>query len=127
MNRGNKIMKKSYERKLLFILLNQILVILYLCYQYTINNFAGTENLIPLIIISLIIIDEAYISYKNIKGNITLSRFTNLLILVAWQFLFSLDGSNTFYTLSTLLSIVILYKSIQFLLIFFFSRYYLYI
>lgn len=114
-------MKKSYERKQLFILLNQILVILYLCYQYTMNNFAGMENLIPLIIISLIIIDAAYISYKNIKRNITLSRFTNLLILVAWQFLFSLDGNSTFYTLSTLLSVVILYKSVQFLFIFFFQ------
>lgn len=114
-------MKTFYEKKQFFILLNQILVILYLCYQYTKNNFAGTENLIPFIIISLIIIDVAYISYKNIKGNSTLSRFTNLLILVAWQFLFSLDGSSTFYTLSTLLSVVILYKSIQFLLIFFFQ------
>ncbi len=94
---------------------------MYLCYQYTINNIAGTEKLIPLIIVSLIIIDGAYISYKNIKGNITLSRFTNLLLLVAWQFLFLLDESSTFYTLSTLLSVVILYKSIQFLLIFFFQ------
>ncbi|KGR78927.1 ATP-binding protein [Ureibacillus sinduriensis] len=114
-------MKKSYEKKQLYILLNQILVIMFLCYQYTTDSFAGTETLIPLIIISLIIIDAAYISYKNIKGNITLSRFTNLLILVAWQFLFSLDVSSTFYTLSTLLSVVILYKSIQFLFIFFFQ------
>lgn len=121
MNRGNEIMKKSYEKKQIFILLNQILVIWYLCYQYTISNIAGSENIIPLIIISLIIIDGVYISYKNIKGNITLSRFTHLLFLVAWQFLFSLDENNAFYTLSTLLSVVILYKSIQFLFIFFFQ------
>ena len=121
MNRGNEIMKKAYEKKQVCILLNQILVILYFCYQYTINNIAGTENLIPLLIVSLIIIDGAYISYKNIKGNITLSRFTHLLFLVAWQFLFLLDEGITFYTLGTLLSVVILYKSNQFLLIFFFQ------
>lgn len=114
-------MKKSYEKKQIFILLNQILVILYLCYQYKINTIAGMEKLIPLIIISLILIDGAYISYKNIKGNVTLSRFTYLLFLVAWQFLFSLEESSTFYTLSMLLSVVILYKSLQFLLIFFFQ------
>lgn len=114
-------MKKSYENKQFFILLNQILIVFYLCYQYTINNIASTEELIPLIIISFIIIEGAYISYKNIKGNITLTRFANLLFLVAWQFLFSLDGSKIFYTLSTLLSVVILYKSIQFWLIFFFQ------
>lgn len=114
-------MKKSYEKKQIFILLNQILVIFYFCYQYTVNNIAGTEKLIPLIIVSLIIVDGAYISFKNIKGNITLSRFTNLLFLVAWQFLFLLDESSTFYSLSTLLSVAILYKSIQFLLIFFFQ------
>ena len=121
MNRGNEVMKKSYEKKQVCILFNQILVILYLCYQYTINSIAGTEKLIPLIIVSLIIIDGAYISYKNIKGNITLSRFTNLLLLVAWQFLFFLDEHSTFNTLSTLLSVVVLYKSIQFVLIFFFQ------
>lgn len=114
-------MKKSYEKKQLFILLNQILVILYLCYEYTNNSMVGTEKLIPLIIIFLMIVDGAYISYKNIKGNITLSRFTNLLFLVAWQYLLSLDESRTFFTLSTLLSVVILYKSIKFLLIFFFQ------
>ena len=114
-------MKKSYEKRQTFILLNQILVILYLCYEYTKNSIAGTEKLIPLIIIFLIIVDGVYISYKNTKGNITQSRFTNLLFLVAWQFLFSLDESSIFYTLSTLLSVVILYKSIQFLLLFFFQ------
>ncbi|HHW37548.1 MAG TPA: ATP-binding protein [Bacillales bacterium] len=114
-------MKKSYEKKQILILLNQLLVILYLCYEYTQNSIAGTEKLIPLIIISLIIIDGAYISYKNIKGNIFLSRFTNLLFLVSWQFLISLDESRAFNTLSTLLSVLILYRSIQFLLIFFFQ------
>lgn len=114
-------MKKAYEKRQLFILINQLLVILFMCHEYVQHSMVGTEKLILLIVISLIIFDSAYICYVNLKGNITLSRFTNLLILVSWQFLLSFSESSIFYALSTPFSVFILYKAIQFLLFFFFQ------
>ncbi|WP_338751383.1 sensor histidine kinase [Bacillus sp. FJAT-52991] len=114
-------MRKSYEQKQVYILMNQFFIVVFLCYAYMQNNIAGTENLVSLLIVSLIIIDGAYIGYVNIKDHITLSKFSNLLLLVSWQFLLSLNENQFFHTLSTLLSVVILYKTSLFLLFFFFQ------
>jgi len=114
-------MKKSYEKKQILILVNQLFVVILLCYEFSQNHIVGTAKFVPLMLITIIAIEGAYIGFVNIKENITLSQFSNLLLLSSWQFLFTLNENPIFYTLSTLLSVVILYKTVQFLLLFFFQ------
>ncbi|MEN1936451.1 ATP-binding protein [Paenibacillus sp. 102] len=114
-------MKKYYEQKQIFILMNQLCMIIFLCYEFLQGNIAGTEKLLPLTFITIMVIYGAYISFVNIKENNTLSKFSKLLLFASWQFLLTLNGSHIFYTLSILLSVVILYKTVQFLLVFFFQ------
>jgi len=114
-------MKKYYEYKQYFILLLQLLLIIYLCYEFLQQNNIGTTKLLPLVLITIMIIYGAYINVINIKENKTLSQFSNLLLLTAWQFLLTLNGNPFFYTVSILLSVVILYLTVQFLLLFFFQ------
>lgn len=114
-------MKKYYEQKQIVILMNQLCMIIFLCYEFLRGNIAGTEKLLPLTLITLMVIYGAYISFVNIKENNTLSKFSKLLLFASWQFLLTLNGSQISYTLSILLSVVILYKIVQFLLLFFFQ------
>ncbi|WP_459502592.1 ATP-binding protein [Bacillus sp. C1] len=114
-------MKKYYEQKQIFVLINQLCMIIFLCYEFWQGNIAGTAKLLPLTLITIMVIYGAYISFVNIKENSTLSKFSKLLFVASWQFLLTLDGKQMFYTLSILLSVVILYKTVQFLLLFFFQ------
>lgn len=114
-------MKRYYEQKQILILINQLCMIIFLCYEYLQNNIVGTAKLLPLTLITIMVISGAYIGFENIKENITLWKFSNLIFLVSWQFLLTLNESHFFYTLSILLSIVVLYKTVQFLFLFFFQ------
>lgn len=114
-------MKKYYEQKQIFILMNQLCMIIFLCYEFSQNHNIGAAKLLPLMLITTMSIYGAYISFVNIKDNNTLSQFSNLLLFVSWQFLLTLNGNEIFYTLSMLLSVVILYMTVQFLLFFFFQ------
>ncbi|MFD0769870.1 sensor histidine kinase [Bacillus sp. CGMCC 1.60114] len=114
-------MKKYYEQKQIFILINQLCMIIFLCYEFLQSNIVGTAKLLPLTLITIMLIYGAYISFVNVKENNTLSQFSNLLLFTSWQFLLTLNGSGIFYTLSMLLSVVVLYMTVQFLLLFFFQ------
>ncbi|MGY3185805.1 ATP-binding protein [Lysinibacillus sp. TE18511] len=114
-------MKKYYEHKQLFILLHQLFLIIFLCYEFLQESIIGTTKLLPLVLITIMVFYGAYIHFINIKENKTLSQFSNLLFLTAWQFLLTLNGNPFFYTLSIVLSVVILYMTVQFLLLFFFQ------
>ncbi|ENQ3106482.1 ATP-binding protein [Bacillus cereus] len=114
-------MKKYYEQKQFLILINQLCMIIFLCYEFSQNNIVGTAKLLPLTLITILVIYGAYIGFVNMKENSTLWKFSNLLILTSWQFLFTLSETQIFYTLSTLFSVVILYQTAQFFLYFFFQ------
>ncbi|MBM7585690.1 two-component system secretion system sensor histidine kinase SalK [Bacillus pakistanensis] len=114
-------MEKYYEQKQIFILINQLCMIIFLCYEFLQSNIVGTAKLLPLTLITIMLIYGAYISFVNVKENNTLSQFSNLLLFTSWQFLLTLNGSEIFYTLSMLLSVVLLYMTVQFLLLFFFQ------
>lgn len=114
-------MKKSYEEKQIIILINQLFMIIFLSFEFLHNDFVGTAKVVPLMLITIMAIEGSYIGFVNIKEKNILSQFSNLLLLTAWQFLLTLNESQTFYKLSTLLSVVILYKTVQFLLLFFFQ------
>ena len=114
-------MKKYYEQKQLLILINQLCMIIFLCYEFSQNNIIGTAKFLPLTLITMLVIYGAYIGFVNMKESSTLWKFSNLLILTSWQFLFTLSETQIFYTLSTLLSVVILYQTAQFFLYFFFQ------
>ncbi|MFI8709247.1 sensor histidine kinase [Bacillus sp. NPDC077411] len=114
-------MKKYYEQKQIILLINQLCIIIFLCYEFSQHNIVGTAKLLPLAIITIMVIYGAYIGFVNMKENIALWKFSNLLMLASWQFLFTLSEIQIFYTLSTLLSVVILYQTAQFFLFFFFQ------
>ncbi|MFD3445700.1 sensor histidine kinase [Microbacteriaceae bacterium 4G12] len=114
-------MKQHYEQKQIFLLINQLFMIIFLCYEFLQSSIIGTTKLVPLMLITILTIEGAYITFVNIKENSTLSQFLNLVFLVLWQFLFTLNENQIPYTLSILLSVVILYKTVRFLLLFFFQ------
>lgn len=115
-------MKKYYEQKQILILINQLCMIIFLCYEFSTNTIVGTAKLLPLMLITIMSIYGAYISFVNLKNNNTLSQFSNLIFFASWQFLLTLHEEPIFRTLSMLLSVLILYQIVQFLLLFFFQN-----
>lgn len=116
-------MKKYYEQKqiLILILINQLCMIIFLCYEFSIDNIIGTAKLLPLLLITVMSIYGSYISFINLKNNTLLSQFSSLLLFTSWQFLLTLNDEQIFRAFSTLLSVFILYKIVQFILLFFFQ------
>ncbi|MFJ8531564.1 sensor histidine kinase [Bacillus sp. NPDC094106] len=114
-------MEKYYEKKQILILINQICMIIFLCYEFSRNNIVGTEKVLPLTLITIMFIYGAYIGFVNIRGNVVLWKFSNLIILASWQFLLTLNEDQIFYTISMLLSVVVLYETVQFFFLFFFQ------
>ncbi|PGZ51159.1 ATP-binding protein [Bacillus anthracis] len=114
-------MKKYYEQKQILILINQLCMIIFLCYEFSTNNIIGTAKLLPLLLITIMAIYGSYISFINLKNNTLLSQFSSLLLFTSWQFLLTLNDNQIFRTFSTLLSVFILYKIVQFILLFFFQ------
>lgn len=114
-------MKNYYEQKQILILINQLCMIIFLCYEFSINNIIGTAKLLPLLFITIMSIYGSYISFINLKNNTLLSQFSSLLLFTSCQFLLTLNDEQIFRTFSTLLSVLILYKIVQFILLFFFQ------
>lgn len=114
-------MKNYYEQKQILILINQLCMIIFLCYEFSMNNIIGTAKLLPLLLITVMSIYGSYISFINLKNNTLLSQFSSLLLFTSWQFLLTVNDEQIFRTVSTLLSILILYKIVQFILLFFFQ------
>jgi len=114
-------MKKYYEQKQILILINQLCMIIFLCYEFSIDNIIGTAKLLPLLLITIMSIYGSYISFINLKNNTLLSQFSSLLLFTSWQFLLTLNDEPIFRAFSTLLSVFILYKIVQFILLFFFQ------
>lgn len=119
-------MKDKYFFGELFLILNQIVVIAYICVMSSTGNFIGNDNIVQFILLSLLLWDAAYISYRNVNGNYILSHFSYLLLLLGWQFLLSLFENNLLsIKLSYFLLPICLYQSFYFIQVFMFqeSRY----
>ena len=86
-------------------ILNQLLLIVFLCVMNTIGATIPAENIVHIVLLTFLFWDGYYISGKNIKGNPVLSQFAILLVLFGWHFGLSLFGS---YSLADTASVVIL-------------------
>lgn len=113
-------MNVSYKRSQLLLLLNQFLVIIYLCYQYVLNPANSSSNIIQLTIATMMIISLSYIKITNVKNNAILSEFTDLLMLFSWQLLV-IGNDDSIYFLEMMMNVLVLYKLFQFILLFIFQ------
>lgn len=112
---------KYFFRQLLFIL-NQTVVIAYLCTMTVIGNMIESDNKVHFLLLSLLLWDAAYISYRNIKNNRILNHFSCLLLLLGWQFLLSLFEHHYLSTeIAKLLLPICLYQSFYFMQAFLFQ------
>ena len=111
-------MKKYYEQKQILILINQLCMIIFLCYEFSIDNIIGTAKLLPLLLITIMAIYGSYLSFINLK---TILYYHNFLVYYFYflAVLLTLNDNQIFRTFSTLLSVFILYKIVQFILLFF--------
>lgn len=98
-------MKQKYMVRQGLMMLNQLLLIVFLCVMNTIAATIPTENIVHIVLLTFLFWDGYYISGKNVKGNPVLSQFAILLVLFGWHFGLSLFDS---YFLADMASIVIL-------------------
>lgn len=116
-------MKDRYFLRESLLIVNQIAVIAYLCVMASIGNLIGDDNLIQFLLLSMLLADAAYISYRNVKGNNVLSQFSYLLLLLGWQFLLSLFENHLLsMKLSYFLLPISLYQSFYFIQVFVFQE-----
>lgn len=114
-------MKLKYQRKQLFILCNQLLIIAFLCYEYIQNIDTKAASIVPLSIISIMVIGCAYIHFINLKGSYVLSQFSNLLLFISWVCLLLRSSEKIFHYFSLPLYVFLPYAIVQFLLMFIFQ------
>lgn len=115
-------LKKQYFSRQLFLLANQLGILIYLCIMSYLEIEITASNGLHLCIVSLLFFDAAYVSYKNIQSNRTLTHFSFLLLLAAWQLLFSIfEASSISLWASTILLPLILYQTTYFLQSFLFQ------
>ena len=120
---GGGDMKNAYFSRQIFFVFNQFAIICYLGYMAVQNDYIGQNFLIHFLLLSLLIFDAEYISYKNVKNNKTLNHFALLLLLLGWQFLLYLfDFRPLSDTVSTMLLPVCFYQSIYFVQVFLFQE-----
>ena len=86
-------------------ILNQLLLIVFLCVMNTIEATIPAENIVHIVLLTFLFWDGYNISGKNVKGNPVLSQFAILLVLFGWHFGLSLFAS---YSLADTASVVIL-------------------
>lgn len=84
---GGGHMKNAYLSRQIFFAFNQLAIICYLGFMAAQNDFIQQNSFVPFLLLSLLIFDAEYISYKNVKVNKTLNHFSLLLLLLGWQFL----------------------------------------
>lgn len=98
-------MKRKYMVRQGLMILNQLLLIVFLCVMNNVGATIPSENSVHIVLLTLLFWDGYYISSKNVKGNPILSQFAILLVLFGWHFGLSLFGS---YSLADMASVVIL-------------------
>ena len=98
-------MKNAYLSRLVFFAFNQFAIICYLGFMAAQNDFIQQNSFVHFLLLSFLIFDAEYISYKNVKGNKTLNHFSLLLLLLGWQFLLYLFD---FRPISDIVSTVLL-------------------
>lgn len=114
-------MKAKYEKKQVFILLNQLLIIAFLCHEYLQNIDTEASSIMPLTIISLMIVYSIYIHFINLKGSYVLSQFYNLLLFLSWVCLLLRSKEKIVLSFALPLYVFLPYEIIQFLLMFIFQ------
>lgn len=105
----------------LLFLTNYILILLYMSRLLSLDRPAEIEYLLPLSLASLILMDITYLGSCNLRGNKIIHMFLGLLALDCWYMLLAVDGGNTGNFLFYLLSPVIWYVSLLFVLMFLFQ------
>lgn len=116
-------MKNAYLSRQIFFAFNQLAIICYLGFMAAQNDFIQQNSFVPFLLLSLLIFDAEYISYKNVKVNKTLNHFSLLLLLLGWQFLLYLfDFRPISDIVSTVLLPICFYQSIYFVQAFLFQE-----
>ncbi len=86
-------------------ILNQLLLTVFLCIMNAVGAAIPPENIVHILLLTLLFLDGYYISGKNVKGNPVLTQFAILMVLFGWHFGLSLFGS---YSLADTAAVVIL-------------------
>ena len=87
-------MEKRYLVRQGILVISQAGAVVILCRMAVDGSQSGLANTFPLILISLLFLDAAYLSLKNLNNSRIFTQFSCLLLLAAWQFLFSLFGRD---------------------------------
>lgn len=102
-------------------LVNHILLILHNSWLINEGTYFSIESVAPFLISSLMLIDITYISSCNIRENKVISLFCALLALDSWYMLLSLEKNTIGNIAFTILSPIIWYVSVRFILMFLFQ------
>lgn len=73
---GGGHMKNAYLSRQVFFAFNQFAIICYLGFMAAQNDFIQQNSFVHFLLLSFLIFDAEYISYKNVKGNKTLNHFS---------------------------------------------------
>lgn len=112
---------KYFCRQALFII-NQLAIIMYLIFLASNDIELPNNSLVQLGIMTLWLFDAAYISYKNIRNNVTLKKFSLLIIIVVWYFLLGLCFDiYPIYEICKIMLSLILFQTLSFTLTFLFQ------
>lgn len=117
-------MKLTYEKKQHLILLNELFIIILLCFYHLNNVDTEASSILSLFVISIMLIFSAYVSFSNLKSNGILSQFSILLILNSWEFMLFQYNNDFTLKAAILLGIFINYKIVTFLMMFIFQNSY---
>lgn len=110
----------NFNLKILF-LGNYILSLLFMVASTNVETYMSIQSIIPLIISTLLLIDITYITSCNVRENNTISLFCGLLVLDSWYLLLSSIVTPVSTIIFEMLSPIILYISIKFILLFLFQ------
>lgn len=113
---------KRNMAKLVF-LLNHMLVLVYLCTFANSDAGISIHSIVPITLATLFLLDISYMMACDVTGNRILILFCALLALDSWYLLLSFRETPLETILFQLLSPVILYVSVQFVLFFLFQGY----
>ena len=111
---------KYFVMKLLF-LLNQILLILHMCYFIKDSRPLAVHELVPLVISTVMLADISYIISSNIRENKVLSVFCGVLAIDSWYVMLSGETGMVSGVAFSILSPAVWLISVQFLLVFLFQ------
>lgn len=115
-------MKQKYMARQWLMLLHQLVLTLLLCVMNIVEAVVPTENIVHIILLTLLFGDGYYISGKNIKGNPVLSQFVILLMLFGWHFGLSLFRAYPFAEAASVVILPIsLYQLVNFVQVFLFQ------